>query len=196
METFSTLLDLSVGNSPVTGEFPSQRPVTRNFDVFFDLRLNKRLSKQSSGWLYETPSRSLWRHCNDNITIHSQDFVVTFMVLNTCAVHWYCIIIVIMQRTGVTTSHTEMKRSWRWLPCPSMATLNSSFNVPADDQGSHPHDLSVSEQRPEKSHPKYANCLILLASSWASYQIRKIAGCACAGNAGNVFPATDFKGNR
>ena len=31
---------------------------------------------------------------------------------------------------------------------------------------------------------------------WASYQIRKIAGCACAGNAGNVFPATDFKGNR
>ena len=31
---------------------------------------------------------------------------------------------------------------------------------------------------------------------WASYHIRKIAGCACAGNAGNVFPATDFKGNR
>ena len=30
---------------------------------------------------------------------------------------------------------------------------------------------------------------------WTSYQIRKIAGCACAGNAGNVFPATDFKGN-
>ena len=35
------------GNSPVTGEFPAQRSVTRNFDVFFDLRLNKRLSKQS-----------------------------------------------------------------------------------------------------------------------------------------------------
>ena len=33
------------GNSPVTGEFPSQRPVTRSFDVCFDLRLNKRLSK-------------------------------------------------------------------------------------------------------------------------------------------------------
>ena len=31
---------------------------------------------------------------------------------------------------------------------------------------------------------------------WASYQIRKVAGCACAGNAGNVFPATDFEGNR
>ena len=38
---------LTVGNSPVTGEFPSHRPVTRSFDVFFDLRLNKRLCKQS-----------------------------------------------------------------------------------------------------------------------------------------------------
>ena len=55
---------LCAGNSPVTGEFPSQRPVTRNFDVVFDLRPNKRLSKQSWGWWFETPSRSLWRHCN------------------------------------------------------------------------------------------------------------------------------------
>ena len=37
METFSTLLALCEGNSPVTGEFPSQRPVTWSFDVFFDL---------------------------------------------------------------------------------------------------------------------------------------------------------------
>ena len=64
---FSALLALCVGNSPVTGEFPSQRPVTRSFDVFFDLRLNKRLSKQSWGWWLETPSRSLWRHCNDQL---------------------------------------------------------------------------------------------------------------------------------
>ena len=41
------LLSLCVGNSPVTGEFPKQRPVTWNFDVFFYLRLNKLLSKQS-----------------------------------------------------------------------------------------------------------------------------------------------------
>ena len=46
------------------GEFPTQRPVTRSFDVFFDLRLNKRLSKQPWGWWFETPSLSLWRHCN------------------------------------------------------------------------------------------------------------------------------------
>ena len=52
------------GNSPV-GEFPAQRPVTRRFDVFFDLRLNKRFSKQPWGWWFETPSWSLWRQCND-----------------------------------------------------------------------------------------------------------------------------------
>ena len=39
MEKFSALLALCVGNSPVTGEFPAQRPVTRTFDVFFDPRL-------------------------------------------------------------------------------------------------------------------------------------------------------------
>ena len=46
------------------GEFPTQRPVTRSFDVFFDLRLNKRLSKQAGDWWSETPSCSLWRQCN------------------------------------------------------------------------------------------------------------------------------------
>ena len=65
MERFSALLALYAGYSPVTGEFPAQRLVTRSFDVFFDLRLNKRFSKQSWGWWFETPSRSLWRHCND-----------------------------------------------------------------------------------------------------------------------------------
>ena len=64
METFFALLAICAGNPPVTGEFLSQRPVTRSFDVFFDLRLNKRLSKQSRGWWFETPSRSLWYHCN------------------------------------------------------------------------------------------------------------------------------------
>ena len=58
------LLALYVGNSPVTSEFPSQRPVTRIFDVFFDLGLNKRLSKQSWCWWFVTPSRPSWRHCN------------------------------------------------------------------------------------------------------------------------------------
>ena len=67
METFSALLALCVGNSPVPGEFPTQRPVTRSFDAFFDLRLNKRLSKQSWCWWLEMLSCPLWRHCNVNM---------------------------------------------------------------------------------------------------------------------------------
>ena len=66
METFSALLAICAGNSQVPGEFPGQRPVVRNFDVFFDLRLNKRLIKQSWGWWSEKLSRPLWRHCNDD----------------------------------------------------------------------------------------------------------------------------------
>ena len=61
METFFALLAICAENSPVPGEFPTQRPVTRSV---FDLRLNKRLSKQSWGWWFETLSRPLWRHCN------------------------------------------------------------------------------------------------------------------------------------
>ena len=67
METFSALLAICAGNSLVTGEFPTQRPVTRSFDIFFDLRLNKRLSKQSWGWWFEIPLCPLWCHCNDEL---------------------------------------------------------------------------------------------------------------------------------
>ena len=64
METFSALLAICAMNSPVPGEFPAQRPVTRSFDDYFDLRPNKRLSKQSLGWWFETLSPLLWRHRN------------------------------------------------------------------------------------------------------------------------------------
>ena len=79
LETFSALLALCAWNSPVTGEFPSQRPVTRTFDDFFDLRLIKRLSKRSRRWWFETPSWSLWRHCNATIT--------TYHILRKCSKH-------------------------------------------------------------------------------------------------------------
>ena len=60
METFSALLAICAGNSPVIGEFPTQRPVTRSFDVFFDLRLNKKLSIQWWDCLFKTPLRPSW----------------------------------------------------------------------------------------------------------------------------------------
>ena len=76
METFSVfmmmssnanifaLLAIRAGNSPVTGEFPAQKPVTRCFDIFFDLHMNKRLSNRSWGWWFETLSHQFWRPCN------------------------------------------------------------------------------------------------------------------------------------
>ena len=64
METFSALLALCAGTSPVPGEFRTQRPVTPSFDIYFDLRPNKRLSKQPWGWWFETLLHPLWRHSN------------------------------------------------------------------------------------------------------------------------------------
>ena len=54
MEIYSALLAICTGSSPVTSEYPAQRPVARSFEVFFDLPRNKRLSKQSWGWWFET----------------------------------------------------------------------------------------------------------------------------------------------
>ena len=59
---------------PLRGEItghrwiPCSKAVTRSFDVSFDLRLNKRLSKQSWDWWFKTPSRPFWRHRNDIMT--------------------------------------------------------------------------------------------------------------------------------
>ena len=80
------------GNTPVTGEIPPQRPVTRNFDVFFDLRLNKRFSKQSRHRWSETPSRSLWHHCNvassGNIELKTPDLAKAGSHGGTCTLEF------------------------------------------------------------------------------------------------------------
>ena len=95
MKAFSLLVVICAGNLPVTGEFPAQRPVTQSFDLLFDLRLNKRLSKQSWGWWFETLSRPLWRHCNGQYMIHwwLQPTAVTCLLqhvtLPPCKKHWY-----------------------------------------------------------------------------------------------------------
>ena len=97
METFSALLAHCAWKSPVTGEFPSQRPVTRNFDVFHDLRMNKRLSKQSGGWWFKMVQRSLWRHCYVHIKAHfllensyiaNSDWMALWYLYLTSHRHW------------------------------------------------------------------------------------------------------------
>ena len=94
IETFSALLAICAGNSPVSGEFPTQRPETRSFDVFFDLRLNKRFSKQWWGWWFETLSRPLWRHCNGRsgwhwlINIHLSCNTCVYLMPRSLANSW------------------------------------------------------------------------------------------------------------
>ena len=80
METIPTLLALCVGNSPVTEEFPSQRPVTGSFDVFFDLRLNKRLSNNRE-------AGDLRCHCThyDVIVISPYHLFLSHLVSQSCA---------------------------------------------------------------------------------------------------------------
>ena len=87
MEIFSALLIICARNSPVTGEFPAQRPVTRSLDVFFDLRLNKRLSTQWRVRWFETPSRPLWRHCNDGGSMADPYRGIIFFLPIT---HYFC----------------------------------------------------------------------------------------------------------
>ena len=88
METFSALLALCAANSPVPGEFPAQRPVTRSFDVFFDLRPIKQLSKQSLRWWFEMPSGSLWRHCNDTAVLSEPGDDKEFDLIATSKSAW------------------------------------------------------------------------------------------------------------
>ena len=87
METFSALLAICAGNSLVPCEFPAQRPVTRSCDVFFDLHLNKRLSKQSWGWWFETLLRPfslsvMWKYCSFcSVLIESTLCLIIFLDL-------------------------------------------------------------------------------------------------------------------
>ena len=91
--TFSALLAICAGNLPVTGEFPAQRPVTRIFDFSLIYALNKRLSKQSWGWWFETQSRSSWRDCNVSpLQLNGRHFVDDIFIcisVNENCVFWW-----------------------------------------------------------------------------------------------------------
>ena len=130
METFSALLALCAGNSPVTCEFPSQRLVTRIFDVFFDLRLNKRLSKQSRHRWSKTPSHSLWRHWNVFIyfLIKFQQNILQSISLGTLtqyfmlwleAEEWiqiFCCLYMNIFKDIRKYTHNGLKRNSDWYP--------------------------------------------------------------------------------
>ena len=109
METFSALLALCAGNSPVTCEFAAQRPVTRSFGVFFDLRLNKRLSE--AGELrcqlahYDVIVMIPWRH---------------HIIISQPQAHWY------LTKHG-RWSHTISWITFSWNHTYSMPMYTSCF---------------------------------------------------------------------
>ena len=89
------------------GELPTQRPVTRSFDVFFDLRLNKPLSKQSWGWWFETLSRSLWRHRNGS---NSTSYLVD--TFNDKHPWLICLYVIGVYLSFFFSSHLTSQRTW------------------------------------------------------------------------------------
>ena len=107
METFSALLALCAGNSPDAGEFPAQRPVTRSFDVFFYLRLSKRLvNNREAGDAIGpilTLSGPFWRHCNDQMT-----FSVIFNIFLTTFVENLLITLHILRTKEIIDKYDKM----------------------------------------------------------------------------------------
>ena len=102
METFPALLALCEGNPPVTGGFTSQRPVRRSFDVFLDLRLNKRLSKQM---------RRKWFESHYDVTV----------VLFRSTTYYYL--------TQCTTRHSDIYCSGIYIILPRTFVIDYVFEV-------------------------------------------------------------------
>ena len=113
-ENIFRVTGLLCGEFTGPGEFSTQRPVTRSFDVLFDLHLNKQMSKQSRGWWFETPSGSLWRQCNEWWV--SIDSANGFIPLGNKPLAHYlrqCLART-MPPHGVTRPQWV---SWLWFPC-------------------------------------------------------------------------------
>ena len=116
METFSALLAICAGNSPVPGEFSAQRPVTRRFDVFFYLRLNKRLSKkQSWGWWIETLSHPLWRHRNVPIGTRSPAGTMPTIEISHISFRLHIPFLILHNYWWLTGPHDTCE-SWLYFP--------------------------------------------------------------------------------
>ena len=145
-----------IHNSPVTGEFSSQRPMTRIFDVFYP-HLNKRFSKQSRRRWLETQSRSLWRRCNEMEAQNRACVVINCLtqaepsLMSTAGYyapcHYYHFFLGSIQRDPLPCMRRYQMYTLRWtLPslvrhfpyacayellnwqCPSMAVLNRFLN--------------------------------------------------------------------
>ena len=97
------------------GEFPTQKPVTRSFDVYFDLRPNKRLSKQSWGWWFETPSRPSWRHRNVYFVNFSHVVTILSCVWMYFLCHWHQGLTMYVSQTAHNHPHHHLHNRFHLL---------------------------------------------------------------------------------
>ena len=114
MKTLSALLALRVRNSPVTGEFPSQRQVTWKFDVFLDLSLNKRLSKN--------------RDAGD-LRRHRAHHDVTVMLITYVNTHFIWTSFRCRHPSTCRNVSTPANRSTHMLTCPDIYDTGESFGL-------------------------------------------------------------------
>ena len=131
METLSALLALCAGKSPVTGEFPSLRPVTLSFDVSL-------ICTWTNSWVNNRNAGDLGRHrARYDVIVMLQpifsNFSFSFLVF-LCEYYW----------SLFARPITETERSSGWQPWYSLETLKTRFNVSSEYQSCHTGDLSVS----------------------------------------------------
>ena len=107
-------------------DFPTQRPVTRRFDVFFDLRPNKRLSKHWWGWWFETPSRSLWCHCNV-CQCSSLDFGFVRLTIGIAFSHTDCVLTHWGRDKIAAISQTTVSNAFSWMKMCESISLEISL---------------------------------------------------------------------
>ena len=168
METFSALLAICTGNSPVTGEFPAQRPVTRSFDNFFYLRLTKRFGKQSWRWWFETSSRPLWCHCNVQTDGMCSDMVWIYHQFLAFSSEWFIHI-----RQGCFTS-TETIQS---CPITNEITLKHMGTINWCQTTAKPDKMrtTCTILGPDGSRQWRIMNLITVTSQWARWRLKSPA---------------------
>ena len=212
METFSTLLAHCAENSPATGEFPAQRPVTRSFDVFFDLRLNKRLSKQWWGWRFETPSHPLWRHINgkwrwDLTAVRGDRISDGWITLLRFKNGYGLLNLRALKISMLYKNHTIEWKGTFEIPHNMSYLKNEKCRFYSHVKIWELLDLRAHKCFWKALHSQYVGWWWHgyewsegISTYWASHMgllpNTQNRGCACAGNAGNVFPVTAGKRSR
>ena len=152
----------------------------RTCDVFFDLRLNKRLSKQSVGWWFgwwfETPSRSLWRHCDEiSLTtwqctrrlapaIPIYNISIEFEILPKFAMLWYKM---------YSTDHNEILYTSRQCNCRDVCKISMwslehilNYSTPNFDRISNSIEIPLVGRAPGGRHVPFDERIPLLPDSW------------------------------